>query len=108
MNLVQWDVADTKLLINSEGCGYPPRVNCTEFAKRYGYGKLLFIRNNNDNAQLCPPVKVLASRRGVPVLLQQGISGVGDHQILVGRQSEAPDSLDYHSVRSLCDFHQCA
>lgn len=38
MNLIQWDVADTKLLINSEGCGYPPRVNCTEFAKRYGYG----------------------------------------------------------------------
>lgn len=37
MNLIQWDVADTKLLINSEGCGYPPRVNCTEFAKRYGW-----------------------------------------------------------------------
>lgn len=35
-NAIEWDVADTKLLINSEGCGYPPRVNCTEFAKRYG------------------------------------------------------------------------
>lgn len=34
---IEWDVADTKLLINSEGCGYPPHVNCTEFAKKYGY-----------------------------------------------------------------------
>ena len=36
LDAVHWDVADTKLLINSEGCGYPPKVNCTEFAKRYG------------------------------------------------------------------------
>lgn len=33
----EWDVADTRLLINSEGCGYPPHVNCTEFAKKYGW-----------------------------------------------------------------------
>lgn len=33
---IDWDVGDTKLLINSEGCGYPPHVNCTEFAKKYG------------------------------------------------------------------------
>lgn len=33
---VSWDVGDTRLLINSEGCGYPPRVNCTEFAKEFG------------------------------------------------------------------------
>lgn len=37
---ISWDVADTHFLINSEGCGYPPRVNCTEFAKQYGYGSL--------------------------------------------------------------------
>ncbi|XP_031625835.1 protein tipE isoform X2 [Contarinia nasturtii] len=33
----EWDVSETRLLINSEGCGYPPGVNCTEFAKKYGY-----------------------------------------------------------------------
>lgn len=37
LDSIEWDVADTRLLINSEGCGYPPRVNCTEFAKQYGY-----------------------------------------------------------------------
>lgn len=36
LDSIEWDVADTRLLINSEGCGYPPRVNCTEFAKQYG------------------------------------------------------------------------
>ncbi|XP_011309897.1 protein tipE [Fopius arisanus] len=34
---VPWDVADTKFFINTEGCGYPPRVNCSEFAKKFGY-----------------------------------------------------------------------
>lgn len=34
---VEWDIGYTKLLINSEGCGYPPHVNCTEFAKKFGY-----------------------------------------------------------------------
>ncbi|GLH14644.1 Protein tipE [Gryllus bimaculatus] len=33
---VPWDVAETKFLVNTEGCGYPPKVNCTEFAKKYG------------------------------------------------------------------------
>ncbi|KAL1493211.1 hypothetical protein ABEB36_011308 [Hypothenemus hampei] len=33
-----WDVVETKFLINTEGCGYPPSVNCTQFAKQYGYG----------------------------------------------------------------------
>lgn len=37
---ITWDVADTHFLINSEGCGYPPSVNCTEFAKQYGYSSL--------------------------------------------------------------------
>lgn len=36
MEKFEWDIADTRLLINSEGCGYPPHVNCTEFAKKYG------------------------------------------------------------------------
>lgn len=45
INQVLWDVADTKLLINSEGCGYPPRVNCTEFAKRYGW---VTMKNDGD------------------------------------------------------------
>ncbi|CAH0393972.1 unnamed protein product [Bemisia tabaci] len=31
-----WDVADRKFLINTEGCGYPPRVNCSVFVKEYG------------------------------------------------------------------------
>lgn len=34
---VVWDVMDTKFMINTEGCGYPPSVNCTEFAKQYGW-----------------------------------------------------------------------
>ena len=33
---VVWDVMNTKFMINTEGCGYPPSVNCTEFAKQYG------------------------------------------------------------------------
>ncbi|CAO1406649.1 unnamed protein product [Diamesa serratosioi] len=37
IELVNWDVSDTKFLINTEGCGYPPRVNCTIFSKEYGY-----------------------------------------------------------------------
>jgi hypothetical protein len=36
LELVDWDVVDTRFLINSEGCGYPPFVNCTEFAKQHG------------------------------------------------------------------------
>lgn len=35
-NTVTWDVADTKFFVNTEGCGYPPRVNCSVFAKKYG------------------------------------------------------------------------
>lgn len=37
---LEWDVADTKFMVNSEGCGYPPRVNCSEFSKQYGYETL--------------------------------------------------------------------
>ncbi|XP_044006611.1 protein tipE isoform X2 [Aphidius gifuensis] len=37
---VPWDVADTKFFINTEGCGYPPRVNCSEFSKKFGYRNL--------------------------------------------------------------------
>lgn len=36
LDAIEWDVMDTKFLVNTEGCGYPPRVNCTEFAKKYG------------------------------------------------------------------------
>lgn len=32
---ISWDMNDTKFLINSEGCGYPPRVNCSIFASEY-------------------------------------------------------------------------
>ncbi|XP_022915116.1 protein tipE [Onthophagus taurus] len=35
--ILDWDVAHTRLLVNAEGCGYPPSVNCTEFAQQYGY-----------------------------------------------------------------------
>lgn len=40
---VPWDVTETKFFINTEGCGYPPAVNCSTFAKQYAYrniGKL--------------------------------------------------------------------
>lgn len=37
LELVEWDVMDTRLLINTEGCGYPPKVNCTIFAREYGW-----------------------------------------------------------------------
>jgi hypothetical protein len=40
MENVEWDMGDTKFYVNSEGCGYPPRVNCSEFAKEYGYKRL--------------------------------------------------------------------
>nr|CAH7735571.1 unnamed protein product [Callosobruchus chinensis] len=33
----EWDVVDTHFLINTEGCGYPPSVNCSEFSQQYGY-----------------------------------------------------------------------
>lgn len=33
---LEWDVADTRFLVNAEGCGYPPGVNCTRFARQYG------------------------------------------------------------------------
>lgn len=36
--IVEWDVTDTRFLINTEGCGYPPSVNCSQFAKQYGFG----------------------------------------------------------------------
>ncbi|KAF4525707.1 hypothetical protein B566_EDAN011499 [Ephemera danica] len=32
---LNFSVTDTKFFINTEGCGYPPRVNCTEFANKY-------------------------------------------------------------------------
>ncbi|KAK6641317.1 hypothetical protein RUM44_013026 [Polyplax serrata] len=41
---IVWDVNETKFLINTEGCGYPPRINCSEFALQYGYqnvGKII-------------------------------------------------------------------
>lgn len=34
---IQWDVTNTRFLINTEGCGYPPSVNCTQFARQYGH-----------------------------------------------------------------------
>lgn len=34
---LNWDVVNTRLFINAEGCGYPPSINCSEFAKQYGY-----------------------------------------------------------------------
>lgn len=33
---VEWDVGYTRFFVTTEGCGYPPRVNCTQFAKKYG------------------------------------------------------------------------
>lgn len=40
LSSIQWDVSDTKFFVNTEGCGYPPRVNCSDFAKKYGYSNM--------------------------------------------------------------------
>lgn len=37
---IQWDMTETKFMVNSEGCGYPPKVNCSEFSKQYGFGSI--------------------------------------------------------------------
>lgn len=37
---ISWDVSDTKFFVNTEGCGYPPTVNCSDFAKKYGYSNM--------------------------------------------------------------------
>lgn len=37
---VPWDVTDTKFFVNTEGCGYPPTVNCSAFAKEYAYANI--------------------------------------------------------------------
>lgn len=33
---IKWIAGPVKFFVNTEGCGYPPRVNCTDFAKLYG------------------------------------------------------------------------
>ncbi|XP_049813110.1 protein tipE-like [Schistocerca nitens] len=33
--LPNWDVVGTRFFINTEGCGYPPSVNCSVFAKKF-------------------------------------------------------------------------
>ncbi|XP_066592399.1 protein tipE isoform X2 [Prorops nasuta] len=38
-----WDVWDTKFFVNTEGCGYPPKVNCSAFARKYGYRNMGMI-----------------------------------------------------------------
>ncbi|XP_077294627.1 tipE homolog 2 phospholipid transfer protein [Arctopsyche grandis] len=35
ISTLEWDVTETRYLVNTEGCGYPPRVNCTLFAMQY-------------------------------------------------------------------------
>lgn len=37
---VPWDVTETKFFVNTEGCGYPPTVNCSIFAKKFAYENL--------------------------------------------------------------------
>ncbi|CAB3374641.1 Hypothetical predicted protein [Cloeon dipterum] len=32
---LDFNVTDTKFFVNTEGCGYPPKVNCSEFARKY-------------------------------------------------------------------------
>lgn len=34
---LQWSGSAVQFLVNTEGCGYPPHVNCTEFGGKYGY-----------------------------------------------------------------------
>ncbi|CAH1392062.1 unnamed protein product [Nezara viridula] len=40
LDSVEWDVGETRFFINTEGCGYPPTVNCTTFSKKYGYSNI--------------------------------------------------------------------
>lgn len=35
--LLEWAGTVVRFLVNTEGCGYPPFVNCTMFALQYGY-----------------------------------------------------------------------
>lgn len=34
---LEWAGTVVRFLVNTEGCGYPPFVNCTEFALKYGH-----------------------------------------------------------------------
>lgn len=34
---LEWAGTVVRFLVNTEGCGYPPFVNCTRFALKYGY-----------------------------------------------------------------------
>lgn len=34
---LQWAGTAVRFLVNTEGCGYPPFVNCTVFALKYGH-----------------------------------------------------------------------
>lgn len=34
---LEWAGTVVRFLVNTEGCGYPPYVNCTRFADKYGY-----------------------------------------------------------------------
>ncbi|XP_050443354.1 uncharacterized protein LOC126847238 [Adelges cooleyi] len=34
---LQWAGTAVQFLVNTEGCGYPPFINCTKFARKYGY-----------------------------------------------------------------------
>lgn len=44
-NEADWDVYLTQLLINTKGCGYPPRVRCDEFGTIYGeVGRYLTLK----------------------------------------------------------------
>lgn len=71
-----WTVNYTRFFVNTEGCGYPPRVNCTHFAGNYSKlgkvypcyysrtypGKVVAVYNWNENlrnlivALIAPPV----------------------------------------------------
>lgn len=54
LELVDWDVADTKFLINTEGCGYPNLgVNCSIFAKQFGWVRQSLRRKSSWPENLC-------------------------------------------------------
>ncbi|CAI6367207.1 unnamed protein product [Macrosiphum euphorbiae] len=45
---LEWAGTAVRFLVNTEGCGYPPFVNCSTFAHRYGHISLEDILKFND------------------------------------------------------------
>jgi len=77
---LEWAGTVVRFLVNTEGCGYPPFVNCTTFALRYGHIELediskfehinqpetreLYRHGNDTSAGPSPPPMLLEASAG--------------------------------------------